>query len=233
MKKFISILFTSFMLASALTATNINGQIMTSEESATISAGVYLTWDTNPEWNKFIGFSRGVPNPPNWYDNPDTFNGNVENLFEDSTIILKTDVNSENQTEIFGYYDSDSDSTQQPLYLWYFSNNGRIRPGEYTKINASISKMTSWQYKDGLDFTMKFTKEDNTEGASTKEISTKGTSKDYIYDGYGTRDWGSGGFDSDDFAYWKIEITTDNLPEGVPAGASFTGSVTVEIQGEA
>ena len=202
----------------------LDSQKLTGEGTLGISSEVYLDYEYD---NKaYTGFSTDAPNPNNgtivgW-------DGGLNNEYSGNNIILTT--STTDNTGVKGIFPAEPSDT---LYIWFFSNRTLADVNfddEYRKVTVSISRMTSPQYSKGLDWSLKLVKKNNKTWAFDAELDSGTVPSQVIYDGYGTRVMYDG-FNSNDFEYWTIGIETDSLGEDVPAGASFSGTITIGVSG--
>ena len=195
----------------------LDSQKLTGEGTLGISSEVYL--DYKYDYKAYTGFSTDAPNPNN--GTIAGWNGGLINEYSGNNIILNT--STTDNTGVKGIFPADQSDT---LYIWFFSDVSGKRD-----VTVSISRMTSPQYSKGLDWTLTLGKINSKTGAVDVTLNSSGiNSSGVIYSGGKTRDV-DGEFDSNDFEYWTMKIETDPLGEDVPAGASFSGTITIGVSG--
>ena len=195
----------------------LDSQKLTGEGTLGISSEVYLDYEY--DYKAYAGFSTYAPDP-----NSGTiagWNGGLNNEYSGNNIILTT--STTDNTGVKGIFPADQSDT---LYIWFFSDVSGKRD-----VTVSTSRMTSPQYSKGLDWTLTLDNINSKTGAVDVILDSSGiNSSGVIYSGGKTRDV-DGEFDSNDFEYWTMKIETDPLGEDVPAGASFSGTITIGVSG--
>ena len=219
------------LLSSVTAASSIDEETMNSGDTAEISAKVYLNYtEEQSSGNRFAGFSLGAPDPNTnivlgW-------SGTLHNPY-DSDIQLSTAASASNPAEIKGVYPGAENTNR--IYIWLFNDDPILGSLGSIVLSVGIRRMTSEEYGPGLDFSLKMVPmnrktNDIQDAEITISTSSDVNEKDIFKGDYKTRIYGDMAFNKNDFEYWSIDIETAPLPEDVPAGASFTGSLIVEFK---